>query len=106
MNKNNDTPQEKRKLVLDENPDVKELEPLPISGQLEILRYRTLKKNNVLGWWSAIVLLIDHNKKQICYYRWRKKGDEWKRDKKLPIRSHKDWLMFKNAVESFLKEID
>ena len=92
--------------VFDENPEIADSEKLPISESLKVLRYRTLKKNVSLGWWSAVVLLEDHKKKQICYYRWKKKNNRWSRDKKLPIRSCKDWQTLKEAVESFLKELE
>ena len=98
--------EQKKKIIIDENPDRKDMEPLPVHGELQVLRYRTIKKNDVLGWWSAVVLLIDHKKKQICYYRWRKKNDEWKRDKKLVFHSHKDWQLLQRAVEPFLKDLE
>ena len=92
--------------VFDENSEIADGAKLPVHESLKVLRYRSLKKNNALGWWSAVILLEDHNKKCIYFYRWRKKNKEWKRDKKLPIRSHKDWQMMKDAVESFLGELD
>jgi hypothetical protein len=102
---NNQEEQFESKPVIDENRELVDGEKLPVHAQLKVLRYRTLKKNVALGWWSAVVLLEDHQKKQICYYRWRRKDSEWKRDKKLPIRSHQDWQMLKDAVESFLKDL-
>ncbi|MFH1857108.1 MAG: hypothetical protein ABH836_07830 [Candidatus Omnitrophota bacterium] len=93
------------KAIFDENPDIKDDDKLPVHAPLTLLRYRTLKKNNSLGWWSAIVLVEDHGKKQICFYRWKKRGGEWKRDKKLPIRSYADWQALKEGVESFLAEL-
>lgn len=92
--------------IFDENPGIKDDEKLPIHAPLKVLRYRTIKKNSGLGWWSAVVLLEDHDKKQVCFYRWRKKGGEWKRDKKLPFRNRVEWNAIKGAVESFLDGLD
>ncbi|RKY41554.1 MAG: hypothetical protein DRP85_05790 [Candidatus Makaraimicrobium thalassicum] len=93
-------------MILDENPKITDGEKLPLDKSLKVLRYRTIKKNAGLGWWSAVVLLEDHEKKQVCFYRWRKKKGDWKRDKKLPFKSSKDWLVIKEAVESFLGGLD
>lgn len=98
--------QETVRAVRDENPNIKSDEPLPVHSSINVLRYRTLKKNSAFGWWSAVLLLEDHGKPQICYYRWnKKKGKDWKRDKKLPIRSRNDWNDLKAAVETYLNEI-
>ena len=107
MDENINKPQEqkKEKLVLDENFEIPDREKLPIHEPLKVLRYRTLKKNPALGWWSAVVLLEDHDKRLICFYRWRRINNQWRRDKKLPIRSHDDWQKLKTAVESFLKDL-
>jgi hypothetical protein len=91
--------------MLDENLEVKDSEPLPVNPSLKVLRYRTIKKNSALGWWSAVVLLEDHDKKQICFYRWRKKQGVWKRDKKLTFHSGKEWMSIKDAVECFIKDL-
>ncbi len=88
--------------MLDENTQIKDSEPLPVNPSIKVLRYRTIKKNNALGWWSAVVLLEDHDKKQVCFYRWRRKNKEWKRDKKLAFHSAKDWAAIKTAVEGFI----
>jgi hypothetical protein len=97
---------EERKMVFDENPHILDGERLPVHETLKVIRYRTLKKNSALGWWSAVVFLEDHKKKEICFYRWRRRGDEWKRDKKLPIKSRAEWQHLKEAVESFLADMD
>jgi hypothetical protein len=91
--------------VLDENQAIKDNDRLPIRDPLVVLRYRTIKKNNSLGWWSAVVLLEDHGRKQVCFYRWRKSNKEWKRDKKLVFRSKQEWIAIKDAVEPFLDEL-
>jgi hypothetical protein len=91
--------------MLDENLEIKDNEPLPVNSSLKVLRYRTIKKNNALGWWSAVVLLEDHDKKQVCFYRWRKKQKEWKRDKKLSFQSGKDWSFIRDAIECFIKDL-
>ena len=98
--------EEKKRIVIDENREIIDGEKLPMRGQAIILRYRTIKKSPGFGWWSAIVLLEDHNKKQVSFYRWKKSGDQWKQDKKLTFRRYKDWLEFKGAIEPFFKEID
>lgn len=92
---------QKPKVVFDDNPDITDGERLPIHAPLKLIRYRTLKKNIALGWWSAVVLLEDHKQKQVCFYRWKRRGGEWKRDKKLPFRAYTDWQTFRNAIESF-----
>jgi hypothetical protein len=88
--------------VFDENVKVKDSEKIPIHDPLRVLRYRTIKKNTSLGWWSAVVLLEDHQKKQVCFYRWRRKGTEWKRDKKIAFRTRSEWNEVKDAMESFI----
>ena len=92
-------------MVLDENREIMDSERLPLDRSLEVLRYRTIKKSSGLGWWSAIVLLKDHEKKQICFYRWRKKAGEWKRDKKLTFRSRGDWHEFRDVIKSFVDDL-
>lgn len=92
--------------VIDENPSVRDDEKLPIHAPLSVIRYRTIKKNSALGWWSAIVLLEDHGKRLVCFYRWHKKGGEWKRDKKLPFHNRVEWNAIKDAVESYIGEMD
>ena len=94
------------KPVIDENPDVQNPERLPIKLPIKVLRYRTIKKNDSFGWWSAVVLVEDHDKKQMCFYRWHKKGTEWRRDKKLPIKNKHEWYDIKSAFESFVDELD
>jgi hypothetical protein len=91
--------------MLDENLEIKDNEPLPLSPTLKVLRYKTIKKNNALGWWSAVVLLEDHEKKQVCFYRWRRKKKEWKRDKKLTFHSGKEWILIRDTVEGFIKDL-
>jgi hypothetical protein len=93
-------------MICDENPKIKDSEKLPIHESLKVLRYKTIKKNKGLGWWSAVVLLEDHGKKQICFYRWKKNKGVWKRNKKLAFRSKQEWSEVKECVESFLKELE
>jgi hypothetical protein len=93
-------------MALDENIKTADSEKLPIHDPLKVLRYQTIKKNNSLGWWSAVVLLEDHAKKQVCFYRWRRRNNEWKRDKKLVFRTRIEWSAIKDAVESFLGELE
>lgn len=92
-------------MALDENTKIGDSEKLPVKDTLTVLRYKTIKKNNALGWWSAVVLLEDHGKKQVCFYRWRKRNNEWKRDKKLVFRSKPEWEAIKEAVEGFLGDL-
>lgn len=94
------------KIAFDENTKIANHEKLPIRDPLKILRYRTIKKNDSLGWWSAVVLLEDHNKKQVCFYRWRRRDKEWKRDKKIPFRTRAEWSAVKEAVESFINDLE
>lgn len=94
------------KAVFDENPKITDDDKLPVRPPLKLLRYKTIKKNSALGWWSAVVLLEDHEKKQVCFYRWRKNNGEWKRDKKLPFRTRADWTAVKEAIESFIMELE
>ena len=99
------TPEE-TKTAFDENPKITDHEKLPVSAPLEVLRYKTIKKNNSLGWWSAVVLLNDHDKKHVCYYRWRKRNKEWKRDKKLAFRKKAEWTQVKDTIECFINELE
>jgi ATP-dependent helicase YprA (DUF1998 family) len=97
----------KVKVVFDENPNIIDNDSLPVLAPLKVLRYKTIKKNNALGWWSAVVLLEDHGNKQVCFYRWRrkKKSAEWKRDKKLPFRTRAEWIIVKEMIDSFITEL-
>ena len=52
-----------------------------------------------------MVLLEDHGKKQVCFYRWRKRENVWKREKKLVFRSSIEWEAIKQAVEGFLPDL-
>ncbi|MDD5347282.1 MAG: hypothetical protein PHT59_01565 [Candidatus Omnitrophica bacterium] len=92
--------------AFDEAPKTKEEEKLPIHAPIIVIRYRTIKKNMSLGWWSAIALVEDHGKKQVCFYRWRRVKNEWKRAKKLAFRSRAEWQAVKEGVESFLGELE
>jgi len=94
------------RLAHDENPKITDMEKLPIREPLKVLRYKTIKKNNSLGWWSAVVLLEDHQKKMVCFYRWRRRKGEWKRDKKLPFRSRPEWAEVRETVDFFMKELE
>lgn len=98
--------QNQAKIVFDENLQRKDNEKLPIHEPLIVLRYRTLKKNDSLGWWSAVVLLEDHNKKQVCFYRWRKKNKEWRRDKKLVFRTRAEWHAIKETIDNFINAVE
>lgn len=93
-------------MVKGENPNITDNEKLPIRAPLKVLRYKTIKKINSLGWWSAIVLLEDHNKKLVCFYRWHKKEKEWKRDKKPPFRARSEWSTIKETVDCFINELE
>lgn len=92
-------------LVVDENPEVRDNDRLPIKAPLNVLRYRTIKKNNSLGWWSAVVLLEDHGVRQACFYRWRRNKGEWKRDKKLAFRTRQEWETVKNSLDVFVNDL-
>ena len=98
--------QEQAGIVFDENLQRKDNEKLPIHEPLKVLRYRTLKKNDSLGWWSAVVLLEDHNKKQVCFYRWRKRDKQWRRDKKLVFRTRAEWLAVKETMDDFINALE
>ena len=93
-------------IVVDDNPAIKDNDRLPVRDTLTVLRYRTIKKNNSLGWWSAIVMLEDHGKKQVCFYRWRKNKGEWKRDKKLPFKTRAEWAAVKESIDAYINELE
>jgi hypothetical protein len=93
-------------VISDENHNIQDSDKLPIHPPLKVLRYKTIKKNNALGWWSAVVLLEDHQRKQVCFYRWRKRNNIWKRDKKLPFKTRAEWDLIKESIESFISELD
>ena len=80
-----------------------EEERVPIKAPLRVLKYRTINKK--FGWWAAVVLLESYAKKQICFYLWQKKDDEWKRKQKFGIHSEEDWQTMKKTVESFIGEL-
>jgi len=92
-------------VILDENPAITEYERIPIHAPLRVLRYRTIKKNNALGWWSVVALVEDHGKKKVSFYRWKRKEGEWKRDKKINFGTRKEWDAIKEAVEAFIAEL-
>ncbi|MCX7927769.1 MAG: hypothetical protein N2606_06515 [Candidatus Omnitrophica bacterium] len=90
----------------DESQKTKEEEKPPIHAPIRLIRYRTIKKNMALGWWSVVALVEDHGKKQVCFYRWRKIKGEWKRNKKIAFRCRAEWQEFRDAIEGFILEID
>jgi hypothetical protein len=92
--------------AMDENEKIKDSERLPIRDPIKVLRYRTIKKNNVLGWWSAVALVEDHGKQQVCFYRWRKRDKEWKRDKKISFRSKTEWDVIRDAIEVYIINLE
>lgn len=92
--------------IFDENPRITDTDKLPIKETLNALRYRTIKKNNAFGWWTAVVLLEDHGKRQVCFYRWRKRDGEWKRDRKIAFHSRPEWNAVKEGIESLLSGLD
>jgi hypothetical protein len=81
-----------------------EEESLPIKPPLKVLKYKTINKQ--FGWWVAAALVESYAKKQICLYLWQKKDNEWKRKQKFGIHSKEDWKTMKQAVESFVNELD
>lgn len=94
------------KTVFDENLQRKDNDRLPIHEPLKVLRYKTLKKNDSLGWWSAVVLLEDHKKNQVCFYRWRKRDKEWKRDKKIVFRTRAEWSAVKETIDNYISALE
>ena len=78
-------------------------ERVPIKPPLRLLKIRTINKR--FGWWAAVVLLESYAKKQICFYLWQKKDDNWKRKQKFGIHSKEDWQLMKTAVEEFVNEL-
>ncbi len=78
-------------------------EKVPIKPPLKVLDSRTISKK--FGWWAAVVLLESYAKKQVCFYLWQKKGEEWKRKQKFGVHSREDWASIKNAVESFIQQM-
>ncbi len=79
-------------------------EDLPIKPPLKVLKYKTISKQ--FGWWVAAVLLESYAKKQICLYLWQKSEDGWKRKQKFGIHSKEDWKTMKEAIESFIAEVE
>ncbi|MDP8298340.1 MAG: hypothetical protein P9L88_00310 [Candidatus Tantalella remota] len=78
-------------------------ERVPIKDPLRVLNFKTINKK--FGWWAAVVLLESYAKKQICFYLWQKKDNVWKRKQKFGIHSKEDWLLMKEAVESFVDKL-
>ncbi len=78
-------------------------EKIPIKEPLKVLKCRTISKK--FGWWAAVVLIESYAKKQVCFYLWQKKNDEWRRKQKFGIHSKEDWKVMKEAVESFVSEL-
>jgi len=78
-------------------------EALPIKAPLQVLKYRTINKR--FGWWAAVVLLQSYAKKQVCFYLWQGKDNEWKRKQKFGIHYKEDWERIKETVEEFVAEL-
>jgi hypothetical protein len=81
-----------------------DIDKIPIKLPLQVLDYRTVSKKS--GWWAAVVLIESYAKKQICFYLWQKKGEEWKRKQKFGVHSKEDWAAIKSAVETFIAQVD
>ena len=86
-----------------DRPVRKETEKVPIIAPLKVIRYTTINKR--FGWWSAVVLLESYGRKQVCFYLWQKKGEEWKRKQKFAIHSQEDWELITNAVVGMIDEL-
>ncbi len=78
-------------------------EPLPIKAPLKTLGHRTINKK--FGWWAAVVLVENYAKKQICFYLWQKKDDDWKRKQKFGIHSREDWALISEYVDEYIDEL-
>ncbi len=75
-------------------------EKLPIIAPLKVLEYATVNKR--FGWWSAVVLLESYGRKQVCFYLWQKRGEQWKRKQKFAIHSQEDWDLITNTVNKMI----
>ncbi|MDD4202041.1 MAG: hypothetical protein PHQ52_01065 [Candidatus Omnitrophica bacterium] len=80
-----------------------ENEKLPIIPPLKVLDYATINKR--FGWWSAVVLLESYGRKQVCFYLWQMKGDQWKRKQKFAIHSQEDWKLINFAVTKMIGQL-
>ena len=76
---------------------------MPISETLKVLKYETLYKTE--KWWSAIVLVDSYGRKQIAFYLWNKRNDQWKRRQKFVIRKESEWSKIKKVADAYLTEI-
>lgn len=81
-----------------------DMDKIPIKPPLRVLDHRTVSKKS--GWWAEVVLLESYAKKQVCFYLWQKKGEEWKRKQKFGVHSKEDWAAIKSAVETFIVQVD
>ena len=83
-----------------DRPERRETEPVPIIAPLKVIEHKTINKR--FGWWSSVVLLESYGRKQVCFYLWQKRGDQWKRKQKFAIHSQEDWELISNAVEGMI----
>ncbi len=86
-----------------DRPARRETEKVPIIAPLKVIRYTTINKR--FGWWSAVVLLESYGRKQVCFYLWQKRVDQWKRKQKFAIHSQEDWELISDATAGMIDEL-
>ena len=78
-------------------------EKYPVFEKLTVLQGQTLYKSE--KWWAAVLLLESFGRKQIAFYLWLRKGEDWKRSQKYVIRSREEWTKIRDIVEKFMPEV-
>jgi aminopeptidase len=86
-----------------ENLSEEQEEKLPISEFYKVIDYVTIFKSNI--WWEAIVVFETYGKRQMGFYLWQKRNDQWKRKNKFGIRNLDEWNKLKNAVDQLAPKL-
>jgi hypothetical protein len=67
----------------------------------QIISAKTIKKKG--NWWSAILLIEDpqSSKNFLTFYKWQKKGDDWKVRQRFKVNSKVDLEKINEILEEF-----
>ena len=76
---------------------------VPVSEKLKVIDSATLYKTD--KWWSAVALIESFGRRQIAFYLWMRRGDQWRRRQKFVVHDKGEWLRIKEAVEKFLTQL-
>lgn len=82
-----------------------EEEQMPVHGYLNVIKGKTLRKSG--KFWTAIVLAeSEGERRSLRFYRWQKKGEEWRRIANFNINRKSDWDEIKGYADELAQHLE